>query len=107
MEERRYLKEEDLMNIIMLIPKNTIYLTVIGKVINDKGEVNTVTNTITLADINKMRKDFLDNLYDDDDNATFTLTEKGKAYCDLLSGKINKEEYEKLCEENGWNKEEE
>ena len=107
MEERKYLKEEDLMNVIMLIPKNTVYLTVIGKVVNDKGEVNKVESTFTLSDINEMRKDFLDNLDDDDYNGTYTFTEKGEAYYDLLSGKINKEEYEKLCEENGWNKEEE
>ena len=69
---------DDLMHIILEIPKSTIWMSVDAKVVDDEGTLQTMRTAFPLEDINAMRKDFLDNLYDDDYNATYVLTDKGR-----------------------------
>lgn len=69
---------DDLMHIILEIPKGTIWMSVDAKVVDDEGTLQTMRTAFPLDDINAMRKDFLDNLYDDDYDATYVLTDKGR-----------------------------
>ena len=69
---------DELMHIILEIPKGTVRMEVDAKVVDDDGALKVMKTKLSLEDINAMRKDFLDNLYDDDYTATYVLTDKGR-----------------------------
>lgn len=69
---------EDQINIIMRIPRGTIAMEVTVKVQQDDGSFKEGVATLGVDDIFEMRKKFLDNLYDDDYDAIYELTEEGR-----------------------------
>lgn len=81
-EEKKYVEAEQ--NIIMLIPQNTTTLSVTATVMNPDGETFKCVANYGPSDIFDMRKAFLDNLYDDDYDAVYTLTDKGREYLNQL-----------------------
>ena len=68
-----------MMNIILDIPDSTFHLDVVAKMIDDDESTKIVTARLGLADIRRMRQDFLDNVAGGDDyNAVYTLSEQGR-----------------------------
>ena len=80
--EKTYVEAEQ--NIIMLIPPNTVHLSVTATVMNPDGETFKCVANYGPSDIFDMRKAFLDNLYDDDYDAVYTLTDKGREWLEQL-----------------------
>ena len=69
--------------IILWIPKEAVGLYVEAKILDENDKVVKVKKTFSVSQIQKMRKDFLDNVIDGDDyDAVYCLTEK--ALEDLL-----------------------
>ena len=66
-----------MMNIILDIPDSTFHMDVVAKMIDDDESTKIVTARLGLADIRRMRQDFLDNVEGGDDyNAVYTLSEQ-------------------------------
>lgn len=74
----------ELHNIIMQIPKNTSELTITAKII-EGDKVVKVQGVYNINEIFQARKDFLDYVDGGDDyNATYSLTDEGRAYVEEL-----------------------
>ena len=72
-------------NIILKIPKGTCRLDVTAYIPQIKDEkIATAFKEFNQDEIFEMRRDFLDNLLDDDYDARYALTEEGKKYLDEL-----------------------
>jgi len=85
MEEKDTLQPEDMMNIILKIPKSTVHLAVIATLVDDDGGISQVNASFPLEAINKARKDFLENVEDGDEyDVCYVLTEKGREYLKQL-----------------------
>ena len=67
-------------NIILRIPKESVKLRVIAFIPdeNDDTKLTKVQTNISPSELREMRKNFLDNLIDDDYDARYVLTEKGE-----------------------------
>ena len=65
-------------NIILKIPKESVKLQVIAFIPdeNDDTKLAKVHANISPSELREMRKNFLDNLLDDDYDARYVLTEK-------------------------------
>lgn len=65
-------------NIILKIPKESVKLQVIAFIPdeNDDTKLAKVQANISPSELREMRKDFLDNLIDDDYDARYVLAEK-------------------------------
>lgn len=83
-ENKREEIELDPINIIMQIPKETVSMELIVKIM--RGDIiQTVGKQYTIGDIHDMRQDFLDNVeFGDDYNASYVLTEEGERYLEEL-----------------------
>ena len=84
MDENKKVLDCEVINIILEIPKDTAALQVTSVMVSPSGEVTQATAEFSADQVREMRKNFLDNLYDDDYNATYELTEKGRAYLEAL-----------------------
>lgn len=74
----------ELHNIIMQIPKNASELTITAKII-EGDKVVKVQGVYNVDEIFQARKDFLDYVDGGDDyNATYSLTDEGRAYVEEL-----------------------
>lgn len=72
-------------NIILKIPKGTCRLDVTAYLPQVKdGKITKAFHEFNQDEIFEMRRDFLDNLLDDDYDACYVLTEEGKKYLDEL-----------------------
>lgn len=70
----------ELHNVILQIPKNASEITMTAKILED-DKVIEAQGRYDIAMLFQARKDFLDYVSDGDDyNATYLLTDKGKAY---------------------------
>ena len=79
LDEKKVLELNE-MNIFLRIPEEAIGLTVIAKILDENGNPIEVQQVLSVKDIFKARKDFLDNVLDGDDfDAQYVLTEKGIA----------------------------
>ena len=77
--------ELDQINIILKIPKKTIALEIQPKILDDNGEVMTLSATLDPEDVRAARQDFLDNVdCGDDYDALYTLTDKGRELCERI-----------------------
>lgn len=78
-------------NIIVKIPKNTVFLEINPTVIDGKDILQKYTKEMDLGEVNKARKDFLDNVEDGDDyDGYYVITDKGREWLNQLEG-INDE----------------
>jgi len=67
------------MNIILDIPDSTFHLDITAKLIDDDENTKIVTARLGLADIRRMRQDFLDNVEGGDDfNAVYVAGDQLK-----------------------------
>lgn len=65
------------MNIILDIPDSTFHLDVVAKMIDDDENTKIVTARLGLADIRRMRQDFLENVEGGDDyNTVYTASDQ-------------------------------
>lgn len=72
-------------NIILKIPKGTFSLEMTAYLPQIKdGKITKAFKEFNQDEIFEMRRNFLDNLLDDDYDATYVLTEEGKKYLDEL-----------------------
>lgn len=75
----------DQMNIFVAVPENCIGLELNATILNDKNELEHVSKKLSLNEIILARNDFLTYVEGGDDyNATYVLTEEGKAYAESL-----------------------
>ena len=72
------LPDDATMYVIMPIPRAATKLKMKCKVIHE-GEKCDVVADYNIEDIQQFRKDFLDNVGDDEFNVRYTLTDQGKA----------------------------
>lgn len=80
-------KEIDLdeVNIILRIPENAAEITVSAKLLDKKGRPMEVSKKLSIQDIFKARKDFLDNVPDGDDYDTkYVLTDEGRVFLERM-----------------------
>lgn len=72
-------------NIILKIPKGTFHLEVTAYLPQVKdGKITKAFHEFNQDEIFEMRRNFLDNLINDDYDATYVLTEEGKEWLDEL-----------------------
>lgn len=77
--------KDEIINIIVKVPANTIGLTLTAKTIGKDDEVQKYQSEMSLADIFAARNDFLDNVECGDDyDAVYTLTEKGRKMVEAM-----------------------
>lgn len=69
---------EDLIHIIIAIPKDTARLIVNAAMLVEDLNPVTVEMEMSVSEIMQARKDFLDYVGDDEYDAKYTLTEKGR-----------------------------
>lgn len=75
----------DEMNIFVAVPENCIGLELNATILNDKNELEHVSRKLSLNEIILARNDFLTYVAGGDDyNATYVLTDDGKAYVESL-----------------------
>ena len=75
------------MNILLRVPESAVALEVKATILDEDGETVNVSKKLSVKDIFKSRKDFLDNVEDGDDyDALYVLTDKGQAYAETLMG---------------------
>lgn len=72
------LPDEAIMYVIMPIPRAATKLKMKCKVIHEGEKIDVVAD-YNIEDIQQFRKDFLDNVGDDEFNVRYTLTDQGKA----------------------------
>ena len=80
-------KEIDLdeVNIILRIPENAAEITVSATLLDKKGRPMEVSKKLSIQDIFKARKDFLDNVPDGDDYDTkYVLTDEGRVFLERM-----------------------
>lgn len=70
------LPDDAIMYVIMPIPRAVTKLKMKCKVIHE-GKKHDVVADFNIEDIQQFRKDFLDNVGDDEFNVRYTLTDKG------------------------------
>ena len=89
-------KEIDLdeVNIILRIPGNAAEITVSAKLLDKKGRPMEVSKKLSIQDIFKARKDFLDNVPDGDDyDAKYVLTDEGRAFLERMAEDAGRQDY--------------
>lgn len=64
--------------VIIKIPENTVRLEIIASVMDEDGNVVKAHTTFNPSDVYAARKDFMDYVGDDDYDAVYMLTEKGR-----------------------------
>lgn len=64
--------------IIIKIPENTVRLEITGTVMDEDGNVVKAHTILNPSDVYMARKDFMDYVGDDDYDALYVLTEKGR-----------------------------
>ena len=69
---------EDLIHIIIAIPKDTARLIINATMLGEDMNPVTAETEMSVSEIMQARKDFLDYVGDDEYNAKYTLTEKGR-----------------------------
>lgn len=75
----------DQMNIFVAVPENCVGLELNATILNDKNELEHVSKKLSLNEIILARNDFLTYVAGGDDyNATYVLTDDGKAYLESL-----------------------
>lgn len=62
------------------IPKDTVALTITATLLDENGTPYQVHSNMTTSDLFQARKDFLDNVGDDDYDARYILTDEGRAF---------------------------
>ena len=78
--------ELDEINIILRIPENAAELSISAKLLDKKGKPMEVSRTLSVQDIFKARRDFLDNVPDGDEyDAKYVLTEEGRAFLERMA----------------------
>lgn len=70
--------------VILWIPKQTIFAHMSCKIVDDDGETFTAEANYNNESIVKARKDFEEQVGDDDYDAVYYLTEKGLAFLEEL-----------------------
>ena len=74
----------ELINIIVKVPENTVACRFTAKMLQD-GKLVEAHMEMSPKEFRQARQDFLDNVYGGDEyDATYALTEEGKAYADRL-----------------------
>lgn len=82
------------MHIIIKVPKDALKVTVKVQVPGYDGEVMKVKKKLLKTDLDKARKDFLDNVEGGDDyDAKFVITEKGAKFLEEIRERQGHEEY--------------
>lgn len=82
------------MNIIIKVPKDALKVTVKVQVPGYDGEVMKVKKKLLKTDLDKARKDFLDNVEGGDDyDAKFVITDKGAKFLEEIHERQGHEEY--------------
>lgn len=75
---------DDMINIILKIPKDTVALKIKAHIYRD-GAIEEAESSIGVDEVRQARQDFLDNVEAGDEyDAVYKLTEKGKAYLEEL-----------------------
>lgn len=64
--------------VIIKIPENTVRLEITASVMDEDGNVVKAHTILNPSDIYDVRKDFMDYVGDDDYDAVYVLTEKGR-----------------------------
>ena len=80
-------KEDELreMNIFLKVPESAVALQVSAKIIDGNGNLVRVGKSLTVQDLFRARKDFLDNVPDGDDyDAKYVLTDTGRECLERL-----------------------
>lgn len=77
----------DLIPIIIRIPKDSAHLNINANIVGTDGETKKVSLNWGVSDIFQARKDFIDNVGDDDYDAKYVLTDEGRAYLEELRKK--------------------
>ena len=77
----------DLIPIIIRIPKDSAHLNINASIVGTDGETKKVSLNWSVSDIFEARKDFIDNVGDDDYDARYVLTDEGRAYLEELRKK--------------------
>lgn len=82
------------MNIIIKVPKDALKVTIKVQVPGYDGEIIKAKKKFLKTDIDKARKDFLDNVEEGDDfNTEYVLTKKGMEYLKQLREKQGDDNY--------------
>ena len=79
--------------IIVKIPENTVRLEVTASVMNDDGNIEKMLMTLNPDALYEVRKDFMDLVGDDDYDAVYVTTEKGKEWLNERERKRESETY--------------
>lgn len=64
--------------IIIRIPENTVRLEIIASAMDEDGNIVKAHTILSPSDVYMARKDFMDYVGDDDYDAVYMLTEKGR-----------------------------
>lgn len=73
------------MNIFLKVPESAVALEVSAKIIDGNGNLVRVGKSLTVQDLFRARKDFLDNVPDGDDyDAKYVLTDTGRECLERL-----------------------
>ena len=82
--------ELDEMNIFLRIPRNTIFLDVNAKIMNDSMTIQEVHRDMPISEIIEARNNFLEYVEGGDDyDARYALTENGKEFMREMSEKYD------------------
>ncbi len=75
----------DLMNVILRIPKEAVFLEITAGVLDEDGEVKQVSSKLSVSGIRDARQAFLDNVEDGDEYDTkYVIMEEGRRYLEQL-----------------------
>ena len=73
------------MNIFLKVPESAVALELSAKIIDGNGNLVRVGKSLTVEDLFRARKDFLDNVADGDDyDAKYVLTDTGRECLERL-----------------------
>ena len=73
------------MNIFLKVPESAVALEVSAKIIDGNGNLVRVGKSLTVQNLFRARKDFLDNVPDGDDyDAKYVLTDTGRECLERL-----------------------
>ena len=76
--------ETDQICLIVRVPKNTVAITIEANILDEDMNMNICKSAFPPDVFRKCRQDFLDEVGDDDYDATYVLTEEGKKYLEEL-----------------------
>lgn len=78
---------EELINIIVKVPQNTITCKFAATMITDDGKLQEAHMKMNAEEFRQARQDFLDNVEEGDDyDRMYVLSEEGKAWLDKREG---------------------